>query len=148
MKTIVLTFLACCLLFGPLYGPTVQSAEPNDMFLIRITAKTPEAVVQAVKAYAEGKKWQYLGANKVKQGQVTLVKICIPEVGQQIWPVGLHLSALLPCGNLGVYQKEGKTEISLLRSRYMQVLYPHPAIEKASATAQPLLTEMLDAVVK
>jgi hypothetical protein len=30
----------------------------------------------------------------------------------------------------------------------MQVLYPHPAIAKASATAQPLLTEMLDVVSK
>jgi uncharacterized protein (DUF302 family) len=118
------------------------------MFLIRSTAKTPEAVVEAVKAYAEAQKWQYLGADKVKQGQVTLVKICIPAVGQQIWPVGLHLSAMLPCGNLGVYQKEGKTEVSLLHARYMQVLYPDPAVEKASATAQPLLIEMLDAVVK
>jgi uncharacterized protein (DUF302 family) len=79
---------------------------------------------------------------------VTLVKICIPEVGQQIWPVGLHLSAMLPCGNLGVYQQEGKTEVSLLHPHYMQVLYPHPSIDKASAMAQPLLTEMLDAVVK
>ena len=146
MKTLVFTFLACYVLLASLAHPT--HAASDDMFLIRSTTKTPEAVVQAVRAYAEAKKWQYLGANKVKHGQVTLVKICIPEVGQQIWPVGLHLSAMLPCGNLGVYQKEGKTEISLLHPRYMQVLYMHPAIEKASATAQPLLTEMLDAVSK
>lgn len=144
--TMLFAFLACCVLLGPLSRPT--SAEPNEMFLTRSTAKPPEAVVDAVKAYAEAKKWQYLGANKVKQGEVTLVKICIPEVGKQIWPVGLHLSAMLPCGNLGVYQKEGSTEISLLHPRYMQVLYPHPAIEEAGATAQPLLTEMLDAVAK
>ena len=146
MKTMVFTFLVCCILLGSLSGPT--RAASDDMFLIRSTAKTPEAVVAAVKAYAEAKHWQYLGANKVKKGQVTLVKICIPAVGQQIWPVGLHLSAMLPCGNLGVYQQQGKTQISLLHPRYMQVLYPHPAIDKASATAQPLLAEMLDAVVK
>jgi uncharacterized protein (DUF302 family) len=146
MKTLVFTFLACCVLLASLPHPTYAASD--DMFLIRSTSKTPEGVVQAVKAYAEAKNWQYLGANKVKKGQVTLVKICIPEVGQQIWPVGLQLSAMLPCGNLGVYQKEGKTEISLLHARYMQVLYPHPAIEKASATAQPLLTEMLDAISK
>jgi hypothetical protein len=35
------------------------------MFVVRSTAKTPEAVVEAIKAYAEGKKWQYLGANKI-----------------------------------------------------------------------------------
>ena len=145
-KTMVFMLLACAMLLGPLSRPT--RAEPDEMFLTRSTAKTPEVVVDAVKAYAEAKKWQYLGANKVKQGEVTLVKICIPEVGKQIWPVGLHLSAMLPCGNLGVYQKGGSTEISLLHPRYMQVLYPHPAIEKASATAQPLLTEMLDVVAK
>lgn len=148
MKTILLTCLVCCLLLGPLYRPVVHSAEPQDMFLLRSTEKTPEAVVEAVKAYAAAKQWQYLGANKVKQGQVTLVKICIPEVGQQLWPVGLHLRAMLPCGNLGVSQKEGTTEIALLHARYMQVLSPHPAVEKASATAHPLLTEMLDAVAK
>ena len=148
MKTIVFTCLACCLLLGPLYNPAARSAEPHDMFLLRSTEKVPEAVVEAVKAYAEAKKWQYLGASRVKQGQVTLAKICIPELGQQIWPVGLYLSAMLPCGNLGVYQKEGKTEISLLHARYRQVLYPNPAIENASATAQPLPAEMPDAVVK
>jgi hypothetical protein len=30
----------------------------------------------------------------------------------------------------------------------MHILYPHPAIERASAVAEPLLIEMLDAVTK
>ncbi len=47
-----------------------------------------------------------------------------------IWDVGLDLSALLPCGNLSVYQKNGRTEISMLDPRYMQVLYPHPQVER------------------
>ena len=144
MKTLVCTLMVCGLLLGHLLSPTSLYAE--EMFILRSTAKTPDAVVEAVKTYAEGKKWQYLGADKVKQGEITLVKICIPAVGQQLWPVGLHLSAMLPCGNLGVYSKAGQTEIALLHARYMQVLYPHPAVEKASATAQPLLLEMLDAV--
>jgi hypothetical protein len=55
---------------------------------------------------------------------------------------------MLPCGNLGVYQNKGKTEISLLNPRYMQVLYPHPTIEKASAMAQPLLMKMLETVAE
>ena len=141
-------FVVSGVLLGYLTHPTILHAASDDMFIIRSTAQTPEAAVEAVKAYAEQKKWMYLGASKVKKGEITLVKICIPEVGQQIWPLGLHLSAMLPCGNLGVYQKEGKTEISLLHPRYMQVLYPHPEIEKASATAQLLLTEMLDTVTK
>jgi hypothetical protein len=126
-----------------------QSPRPGpDMVLVRQTTKTADQVSDAVKAYAEGKKWVYLGANKVKKGEVTLVKVCIPAVGQLVWDVGLELSALLPCGNLGVYQKGGRTEISMLDPRYMQVLYPHPQVEKASAMAATQLTEMLDAVAK
>lgn len=148
MKRRLGKLMICGVLLGSIVAPTAHSAAPDKMFLVRSTAKAPEAVVEAVKAYAEGKKWQYLGADKVKQGQVTLVKLCIPEVGQQIWPVGLHLSAMLPCGNLGVYQKGGAKEISLLHPRYMPTLYPDPAIEKASAIAEPLLLEMLEVVAK
>lgn len=148
MKEVVYAAMACCLALGPLYSPVGQSAEPTGMFLVRSTEKTPDALVDAVKAYAEEKKWEYLGADKVKKGELTLVKLCIPEVGKQIWPLGPHLSAMLPCGNIGVYQREGKTEISLLDARYMYLIYPDPAIEKAGATAQSLLSEMLDAVIK
>ncbi|HEY0662774.1 MAG TPA: DUF302 domain-containing protein [Lysobacter sp.] len=143
-------FLLAALAAGCASSPASVGAEPagkpHDIFMLRSTAKSPEAVVEAIQSYAEEKKWNYLGADKVKQGQVTLVKICIPEVGQQLWPLGLQISAMLPCGNLGVYQKDGRTEISLLHPRYMQLLYPDPAVEKASATAEPLLIDMLDVV--
>ena len=125
---------------GPMPGP--------DMVLIRATTKTPDQVVDAVKAYSEEKKWLYMGANKAKQGEVIMVKVCIPQVAQFLWPIGLHLSALLPCGNIGVYQNKGQTEISMLHPRYMQVLYPHAEVEKAVNLATPLLTEMLTAVAK
>ena len=130
-------------------APAPGSADGGaaGIFLQRSTDKSPEAVVEAIRAYAEARKWPYLGADKVKQGQVTLVKVCIPEVGQQLWQVGLHVSAMLPCGNLGVYRNEdGKTGISLLHPRYMQLLHPGPTVAKAAATAEPLLIGMLDAV--
>lgn len=125
-----------------------QGADPNDIFMVRTTSKTPDAVVAAVKSYAEEQKWQFLSANTVKQGQVTLVKICIPEVGKLVWPVGLRLSALLPCGNMGIYSNGTMTEISVLHPRYLNLLYPDPALEQAVAVAEPLLRGMLDAVVK
>jgi hypothetical protein len=124
----------------------VAGSEPEEIFIIRATDKPPAAAVAAIEAYVREHEWIYLGANKVKKGQVTLVKICIPEVGQLVWPVGLQLSALLPCGNLGVYEKDGHTEISALHPRYMSVLYPDPALEQAGAVATPLLTAMLDAI--
>lgn len=125
-----------------------KAQNPNDIFIVRTTSKTPDAIVAAIKSHSEQKKWEYLGESKVKKGEVILVKICIPAVGQLIWPVGLQLSALLPCGNVGIYQKGTATEISVLHPRYMHVLYPHPATERASTVAQPLLTEMLDTVTK
>jgi hypothetical protein len=127
---------------------TAQAADPNEIFMIRTTSKTPDAVSAAIKAYSEQHKWQYFGENKANKGQVRFVKICIPEVGQLIWPVGLQLSALLPCGNVGIYQKGTGTEISVLHPRYMYTLYPHAATERASAVAQPLLTEMLDKITQ
>ena len=118
------------------------------MVLIKPTAKTPDEVVEAVKAYSEAKKWIYMGSNKAKQGEVTMVKVCIPQIGQMLWPLGLHLSALLPCGNLGVYERNGQTQISMLHPHYMQLLYPHPEVQRAAAASTPLLTEMLEAVAR
>jgi hypothetical protein len=127
---------------------TIANANPDDIFIVRTTSKTPEAAAAAIKSHSAQKKWQYLGESRVKKDEVILVKICIPEIGQLIWPVGLQLSALLPCGNVGIYQKGTATEISVLHPRYMNVLYPHPSTERASAIAQPLLLEMLDEVTK
>lgn len=122
--------------------------EQPDAFMVRTTAKAPEEVVAAIKTYSEQKKWQYLGESKVKKGEVRLVKICMPEIGQLIWPVDLQLSAMLPCGNVGVYQKAGVTEISVLHPRYLYVLYPHTSTQRAGELAHPMLTEMLDAVTR
>lgn len=153
MKPCAALFLAAFVTGCASSPPTIDPVTRTDgvgqgMFLLRSTTRTPEQVADAIQAYAEARKWPYLGADKVKHGEVTLVKVCIPEVGKQLWPVGLHLSAMFPCGNLGVYRKDGKTEISLLHPRYMQVLYPDPAVEAASRTAEPLLIDMLDAVAR
>ena len=122
----------------------------EDMIVVRSSMKSPDEVVDAIKVYSAEKHWAYMGATKVKpvEGEVTFVKVCIPEVGALIWPLGLHLSALLPCGNFGVYKSKDKTEISMLHPRYMQMLYPHPDVEKASTLVTPLFNEMLESVIK
>ena len=149
MKAIVPFLLAASLAGCAPNGETLArpSGAPS-IFLVRSTEKSPEAVVEAIERYTQDRKWPYFGADKAKQGEVTLVKFCIPEVAQQVWQAGLQVSAMLPCGNIGVYRKDGHTDVSLLHPRYMTRLYPDPAVEKASAIAEPLLTEMLDAVVR
>jgi hypothetical protein len=149
MKTATLSMLVCGILAVVPLTVDAQAPLPGpDMILIRATTKTSDQVVDAVKAYAEANKWLYMGANKARQGEVTMVKVCIPQVGQLLWPVGLHLSALLPCGNIGVYQNKGQMEISMLHPGYMQVLYPHPEVERAVNVASPLLVEMLTTIAK
>ena len=75
---------------GAAAGARVPVPGP-DMILIRPTAKTADEVVEAIKAYSEAKKWIYMGANKAKQGEVTMVKVCLPQVGQILWPLGLPI---------------------------------------------------------
>ena len=146
LKTTNVLVIAAALFLG--VSLVAQAAEPSSLFVIRDSAKTPEAIAGGIKTYAEAHKWQFLGASKVKNGEVTLVKVCIPEVGKVVWPQGLYLSALLPCGNIGIYTKAGKTEVSMLNARYMHVLVPTAEMEKASKVAEPLLNAMLDAALK
>lgn len=149
MKNTLLRLAVCGALAFTALASVAQTPAPGpDMILVRSSAKAPDAVVEAIKAYSEQKQWQFVGESKVKNGEVTLVKVCIPQVGKVLWPLGLQVSAMLPCGNLGVYQKAGKTEISMLHPSYMQLLYPHPEVEKAVKIATPLLLDMLDSVAK
>jgi len=149
MKRSILRLLICGALSLATFAAFAQTPAPGaGMILMKPSAKAPDAVVDAIKAYSEQKKWQYIGASKVKNGEVTLVKVCIPEVGKVLWPLGLQISAILPCGNIGVYQKQGKTEISMLHPAYMQALYPNAEVEKAVKIATPLLLDMLESVAK
>lgn len=127
----------------------VLADDGKDMFIIRSTDKSPDAVAAAVKAYGEKMKWQNIDPAKVKMGEVTLIKTCIPAVGGKLWPIGLHVAAMLPCGNLAAYKgKDGKTEVAMLKAGYMSKLYPDPKVEEAVKVAEPLLAAMLDEVLK
>jgi hypothetical protein len=142
----VTTLCACT--SAPPATPAASATAPADMIMVRQTAKTPDQAVDAIKSYAESQKWAYLGANKVKNGEVTLVKVCIPAVGAVVWTAGLEHSALLPCGNVAVYQKGGRTEIAMLDPRYMGVLSPRPELARAGDMARPLLTQMLETAAR
>jgi hypothetical protein len=126
----------------------LAQAGSDEILMVRTTSKTPDALVAAVKSYTEEQKWRFISEGEAKQGEVSLVKICIPEVGKLVWQAGLRASALLPCGNMGIYSNGTMTEISVLHPRYMHMLHPDPALEQAGAVAEPLLLEMLDAVTK
>jgi hypothetical protein len=128
--------------------PSAHAAEADDMISVTMTAKTPDAVVAAIKSYTEEKKWIYFGDGKIKNGEITLVKVCIPAVGKELFAAGLKTSALAPCGNLSVYVEHGKTQVALLNPMYMNVLYPNEHVKKAGALASPLLNTMVETIAK
>ena len=125
-----------------------QTERPRDLIVVRTSDRPIAQVFEAIEAHIKARNYQHLGVNVVKppQGEVTFVKFCVPAVGRQLWAVDLKLSALLPCGNIGIYARNGKTEIAMLHPAYMAALYPHAAVAKAGVTAEPLLMEMLDDV--
>jgi hypothetical protein len=123
--------------------PTGAGAgEPNDVFWVRSTQKSPEQVVAAIKEYVGNKKWLYLADFKLKGGQVTAVKICYPPIGNDIFAAGMHVAAMMPCGNIAVYD-EGGTKISMLHPKYMTAIYPDKNLEKAAREVTPLFEAML-----
>ena len=58
-----------------------------------------------------------------------------PEVGRAVWKVGFEFAARLPCGNLAVYEMDGRTGLLALRPHYMNVVNPHPEIKLAGEGA-------------
>ena len=126
----------------------MAAAASKDLFMISTTSKSMDEVVSAVKSHVKKKKWVYLGDFKVKKGQVILVKFCIKTAEKIAWKAGLKVSAMLPCGNMGIYQKNGKTEISLLNPSYMNTLYPNANLKAAGELLIPLYKEMTTEVLK
>lgn len=125
-----------------------SAAAPRDLFMLSQSSKSMAEVVSAVKFFVDEENWVYLGDFKVKKGNVILVKFCVKAAGKKAWKAGLKVSAMLPCGNMGVYRKNGKTEISLLNPYYMNALYPNPDLKAAADLLMPLYKEMMTSVVK
>ena len=127
---------------------TAGSLESESVIVVRSTTASPDEVVNRLKTYSTDKKWAFLGANKVKNGEITMVKVCIPAVGAALWQVNMQLTALLPCGNVSIYSAGGKTEVAMLHPSYMHAIMHSAETEKAAGIAAPELTAMLEAVAR
>ncbi|MHB8473401.1 MAG: DUF302 domain-containing protein [Gammaproteobacteria bacterium] len=147
MKSIAHMFGFVLAASGVLLGDAALAAQ-DDLFIVKSSQKAPQDVVAAIKSYAEQKKWIYLGSNKVKEGEVTLVKVCIRAAGKYVWAAGMEYSAMLPCGNLSLYKKDGMTQISLLNPDFMNRLHPDPNLKKLGEETLPQFEAMLTTVVK
>lgn len=145
MKRMIRTGTLLALLMA---APAAKAGEPNDMFWVRTTDRSPEQVVAAIKSYAEANKWLYLSDFKIKGGEVTAVKICYPPIGKDIFAAGMHVAAMMPCGHIAVYVEGGKTRLSMLHPKFMTALYPDKNLENAVKTVTPLFEKMLGDVTR
>lgn len=129
-------------------APGASAGEPNDMFWVRATEKSPEQVVAAIKDYVQANKWLYLSDFKIKGGEVTAVKFCYPPIGKDIFAAGMHVAAMMPCGNIAVYVEGGTTRISMLHPKFMTAIYPDKNLDNAAKTVSPLFEKMLGDVTR
>lgn len=120
--------------------------ESNAMFVTRASSKSPAQLHQAIKDYAAQKKWLYIGDNKLKNGEVTQVRLCIREAAADIWKAGMHMAAMMPCGHFGIYQEGGAGKVTMMHPRYMTTLDPHPIVRKLADDVSGPFIAMLDEI--
>jgi len=136
--------ILCITLFGA--AGQALAGPPNEVFLVRDTQHAPREVVAAVKAYVDEQGWMYVNDAELKG--VIFVKFCVPALAKDIFAAGDHVAALLPCGSMAIYPKNGKTQISMLHPGYMNALYPDPNLARAAEKGLPLFQALLDAVTR
>lgn len=101
--------------------------------------------VAAVRDHVEAEEdWLFLAEFDLAGGAVTGLKVCFLPLGQDIVDAGLHVMAMMPCGNMAFYETEnGATEMSLLDLGFMTELSEAPSLERAVETGRPAFQTLL-----
>lgn len=120
----------------------------EGMFVTRSSAKPPAEVHQAIRQYVSQQEWLYIGDNKLKNGEVTQVRFCDRKAAANIWKAGMHVAAMLPCGQISIYQEGGATKLTMLHPRYLSTLDPHPEVQRLAEAVSGPFTRMLDEVAR
>jgi hypothetical protein len=145
MKHLRTSLLLAGFLTAFAYTPVATS--DDGIFIVRDTTDSPAALAARIRDYAEGHDdWLFLSEYPLKGGEVTILKICYPPIGPDFFQADMKVSAMLPCGNIAIYEEGERTRMSLLHPRFMNELYPDPNLEKVAEKALPAFEAMLDAV--
>jgi len=124
-----------------------SGAEPNDHFIVRDSTTPVEEMVERIERFAtEDEDWIFLSSFGLKGGEVTAVKICYLPIGKDIFAAGMHVAAMLPCGHMALYEKDGRTHLTVLHPKFMTTLNPDPNLERAVAKAAPAFERMLEQI--
>jgi hypothetical protein len=122
--------------------------EGDGYFIVRDLSASPETAAAAIRAHVEAEEdWLFLAQFPLKGGDIQAMKICYLPIGADVFAAGLHVAAMMPCGNLAFYEEDGQGRLAMLDLAYLTALSDDPNIARAAETAAPAFDEMLDAAL-
>ncbi len=136
-----------CTLAGAaaLLGLTAGTVSADEMFEVHEIEMDRAAAVAAVRDKIETEEdWLFLAEFGLAGGKVTALKVCYLPLGPDIVAAGLHVMAMMPCGNLAFYESDdGDTRVSMLDLGFMTKLSDAPSLENAVETGKPAFAALL-----
>ncbi|KPQ05610.1 MAG: protein of unknown function DUF302 [Rhodobacteraceae bacterium HLUCCA12] len=136
---IMLTGLAAALALA------TSAASADEMFIThQLDMDRAEAVAAIRDHVAAEEDWLFLAEFGLADGAVMALKVCYLPLGPDIVEAGLHVMAMMPCGNMAFYETDdGGTEMSMLDLAFMSELSDAPSLERAVDTGRPAFAALL-----
>ena len=121
------------------------AATADDMFPTHALDMERAEAVAAIRDKVETEEdWLFLAEFGLAGGGVTALKICYLPLGPDIVEAGLHVMAMMPCGNMAFFEADdGGTEMSMLDLGFMTELSDAPSLETAVETGKPAFAALL-----
>jgi hypothetical protein len=127
-----------------LCGTSTPAQETDGYFIVRDLPGGTEAAAAAIRRYVEADDdWLFLAEFPLKGGEIQAMKVCYLPIGADVFAAGLHVGAMMPCGNLAFYEEEGQARLAMLDLDYLTALSSDPNVARAAETAAPAFEEML-----
>ncbi|MCC1492630.1 hypothetical protein [Cognatishimia sp. F0-27] len=146
MNTMLKTLsVAACI---GLSSATIAGADVSEHFIIHKLDQPPQEAATLVRDFiAMSDDWSLNGEFDMMGGAAVGMKICFNAMRGYVAAAGLHNLAMMPCGNLALYEEDGVSYLSMLDVGYLTVLSPHPEMEAGVALARPAYAAMLSEVL-
>jgi hypothetical protein len=105
--------------------PALGQETGDRYFIVRDLSAGPETAAAAIRQHVEAEEdWLFLAEFPLKGGEVQAMKICYLPIGADVFAAGLHVAAMMPCGNLAFYEEDGQARLAMLDLDYLTALSP------------------------
>lgn len=142
MKLIIATIAASAF---ALSAAPATAQQTGGMIIVHTLDQSREDAVAAVRDYTESHDdWVHLAEFDLAGGAATAVKVCYLPLGSDIVAAGLQVMAMMPCGHLAFYEKDGETRLSRLDLDFMTTLNPDENLARAVEAGGPAFATMLE----